>query len=90
MDKAIEACIGSARDKSVRVRLSLLLLDNGKVVFEHFHSINLMPGDDYSAARAVVEQHLAAPDSGIPWAPWPAIPDSEWSKIEAVLSILQA
>lgn len=87
LDKLIELCIGTQRDGGVRVRLSLLLFVNGRQIHEHFHSFMLMPGDDPAIARKNVESHLALAESAnsIPGAPWGPIPDTEWSKVLAVL-----
>lgn len=92
MDKKIVVCIGSDRSGNVRARLSLLIMDGEQEVHEHYHSINLVPGADLVAARRDVETHLAMPkeQSGIPFGPWPRIPDAEWQKVVAVCGVLQA
>jgi hypothetical protein len=87
IEKKIEVCIGTDRQGGVRARLSLLLVDGGQVIHEHFHSVTLMPGDDCAVIRANVEAHIAAPNGGVPGAPWPAIPDAEWAKVEAVIPV---
>jgi hypothetical protein len=89
MAQKIEICIGTDRDGGVRVRLSLLMLDDQQLISEHYHSMMLMPGDDAAEARRMLEQHLAMSKaaSGIPGAPWPRIPDEEWAKVLAVLPV---
>ncbi len=88
LDKSIEICIGTDRVKRLRVRLSLLIKENDIVQFEHFHSLSLEPGADLAAVRAAVESHLADPAGGIPFAPWPAIPNAEWADVEAHIGII--
>jgi hypothetical protein len=86
--KCIQLCIGTDLNKSVRVRLSLLLIDDGNVIHEHYHSIGIVPGADLAALRAANEKHIATPDGGVHGAPWPKIPDSEWGKVERVCDII--
>lgn len=86
-EKRIEVCIGTDRNGGIRIRLSLLLLDGRDVLKEHFHSGMFMPGDDPVALRASWDAHLSQSDSGIPGAPWPAIPDAEWAKVLGVQPI---
>lgn len=83
MEKKIEVCIGTDRAGNVRARLSLLLYDGAELQVEKYHSINLEPGDNAALKRADAEAHLAMPSaqSGIPFGPWPAIPDEEWAKV---------
>lgn len=94
MEKKIVVCIGTDRAGNVRARLSLMLVDDeGRAQFEHYHSVSLAPGDDLAETRAAVETHLADSDSqrsGIPFAPWPAIPDAEWAKVEGMCQLLDA
>jgi len=87
MEKQIVICIGTDRQGGVRARLSLLTMDGEDVIHEHFHSINLTPGDDPARARKEIEDHLAMPkqQSDIPGAPWGPIPDDEWAKVIGVL-----
>jgi hypothetical protein len=82
IEKIIEICIGTDRSKHIRARLSLLLVDGGNVIHEHYHSISIEPGADLAALRAGNEAHIAKPGGGVPGAPWPAIPDDEWAKVE--------
>lgn len=93
VQQQIVICIGTDRSNGVRARLSLLIVnaDTGSILSEHYHSMMLMPGDDPAAARAAITAHLAMPEaqSGIPGAPWPAIPDVEWAKVTAVCSAIQ-
>jgi hypothetical protein len=88
IEKKIEICIGTDRAKNVRARISLLLVDDGNVIHEHYHSIAIEPGADLASLRATNEKHIATPNGGIPGAPWPAIPDDEWYKVVAVVNIL--
>lgn len=88
IEKKIEICVGSDRAKCLRARLSLLIVENGRVLSEQYHSINIEPGADLAAIRAANEAHLANPDGGIPGAPWPAIPESEWADVERHIAII--
>lgn len=88
IEKKIELCIGSDRQKLLRARLSLLVVENGRVLSEQYHSISIEPGADLAAIRAANEAHLANPDGGIPGAPWPKIPDAEWADVEQHIAIL--
>ena len=58
-------------------------------MLERYHSVNIEPGSDLAAIRAVVEAHLANPDGGIPGAPWPAIPDDVWNTVEGACALVQ-
>ncbi len=86
--KKIEICLGTDRSQVVRVRLSLLIIEDESVLSEAYHTISIPPGANPTSLRAANEAHLAAPSGGIPGAPWPPIPDSEWAKVEGVLDIL--
>jgi hypothetical protein len=89
MQKKIVVCIGTDRGGNVRARFSLLLMDGDDVMNEHYHSMSIAATDDLAAARRAVESHLAMPKekSGIPLAPWPAIPDAEWDKVVRVCEV---
>lgn len=87
IEKKIEVCIGTDRAKCVRVRLSLMIVDNGKVVSEHYHSMNIEPGANADLIRADVEEHIGSENSGIPFAPWPKIPDAEWQRAVAHIEV---
>lgn len=87
IEKKVEVCIGTDRAGSVRVRLSLLLMDGDSVMSEKYHSMSLAPGDDPAAARAMVEAHITRKDGGVPGAPWPPIPDAEWAKVMTVIQV---
>lgn len=82
--KKIEICIGTDRAKHVRARLSLLSADGS----EHYHSINIAPGDDLAAIRAANEADICSPTSKVPGAPWPKIPDEAWADVEAHCAII--
>lgn len=88
--KKIDICVGTDRDRNIRVRLSLLFIDDdsGAVMSEHYHSASMRPGDDSQALRSAVEAHLANPNGGIPGAPWPKIPDAEWAEVLAIVNTL--
>lgn len=86
--KKIVICIGTDEEKHVRARLSLLLMEGGKIGFRHYHSISIAPGDDLAAIRAGNEANIADPNSGIPLAPWPAISDDEWEKVEKCCAVV--
>ena len=88
--KKIDICVGTDRQRNIRVRLSLLFIDdtNGSVVAEKYHSGTLQPGDNPQALRDAWETHLSNPDGGIPGAPWPKIPDAEWAEVEAVVKTM--
>ena len=88
IEKKIEICIGTDRSKCLRARLSLLIMENGKVLSEFYHSINIEPGANLAYLRAANEAHLADPDGGIPGAPWPKIPDAEWAEVEQHIAIV--
>lgn len=87
IEKKIEICIGTDRAKNLRVRLSLLVVDGDATLSEHFHSVAIEPGADLAAIRAGVEAHITTPNGGVPGAPWPKIPDSEWADVEAHVGI---
>ena len=88
--KKIDICVGTDRKRNVRVRLSLLFIDDasGAVIAEKYHSGVLCPGDNPQALRDAWEAHLANPDGGIPGAPWPKIPDAEWNEVLAIVCAL--
>jgi len=90
IEKKIEVCIGTDRSRHVRARLSLMLVDGGNVIHEHFHSIAIGPEDNLAALRSINEAHISAPGGGVPGAPWPAIPDDEWEKVVKVCAIIHA
>lgn len=89
IEKKIEICIGTDRLKCIRARLSLLLIENGKTLIEHYHSINLEPGADLAMLRAVNEAHIGDPNGDIPGAPWPKIPDAEWQEVLDCVGVIQ-
>lgn len=88
MEKKITVCVGTDRASNIRARLSLMLFEGGRMQMERYHSVSLAPGDDIGAKRSEVEEHLARADGGIPFAPWPKIPDAEWAKVEGVRAIV--
>lgn len=87
--KTIDVCIGTDRARNVRVRLSLLVVNDvsGTVEAEHYHSVSLAPDDDVTATMMLIEQHLANPNGGIPGAPWPGIPPEVIAEITAYIGI---
>ena len=87
--KKIDICVGTDRERTIRVRLSLMVVDDdsGELLSEQFHSGSLCPGDDPSALRAAWEAHLSQ-RGGVPGAPWPKIPDAEWAEVEAIVQVL--
>ncbi len=87
-EKKIEICLGTDRSRVVRVRLSLLIVEGEGVLSEAYHTISIPPDAALTGLRAANEAHLAAPNGGIPGAPWPPIPDAEWAKVEGVIDIL--
>ena len=82
IEKKVVICIGTDEAKHVRARLSLLLIDGNEVISRQYHSISIEPGANLAAIRAGNEAHIAKPNGGVPGAPWPAIPDNEWEKVE--------
>lgn len=88
MEKRIVICIGTDESKHVRARLSLLLMEGEDVGFRHYHSISIEPGADLVEVRAANEAHIAKPGGGVPMAPWPAIPDEEWEKVEKCCTVI--
>ena len=88
IEKKIEICIGSDRTKILRVRLSLLIVEDGRVLSEQYHSIQIHPGADLAYIRTANEVHLADPNGAIPGAPWPKIPDKDWDDIKAHCNII--
>ena len=88
--KKIDICVGTDRSRNIRVRLSLMYLDDDtqEVISEHYHSGVLQPGDDPAALRASWDGHISKPGGGVPGAPWPAIPDAEWNEVLAVVNAL--
>jgi hypothetical protein len=89
IEKRIEVCIGTDRTKHMRARLSLLLVDGDQVINEHYHSIAIEPGADLAALRAANEAHIGNPTGGVPGAPWPKIPDTEWQEVEQCVGVIQ-
>jgi hypothetical protein len=89
MEQKVVACIGTDRSGGVRVRLSLMLMLGERVVSEKFHSVMVSAEDSLDEKRALVESHLAMPESasGIAFGPWPAIPDAEWNKVQRVCDV---
>lgn len=88
LEKKIEVCIGTDRAKFLRVRLSLMVVDNGNILSEQYHSISVFPGANLAALRAINEAHLADPNGSIPGAPWPPIPDAEWEEVTAHVGVI--
>lgn len=88
MEKKVVICIGTDEAKYVRARLSLLLVENGKVGFRHYHSLAIEPGADLAALRAGADAVISDPINGIPFAPWPSIPDDEWEKVEKCCTVI--
>jgi len=86
--KQIVICIGTDEAKHVRARVSLLLMEGAEVINRQYHSISIGPGDDLAAIRAGNEAHIAKPGGGVPGAPWPAIPDDEWIKVEKCCAVV--
>lgn len=78
IEKKIIVCTGTDRDKNIRVRLSLLIVEDGMIISEQYHSVALTPGDDHNAIRAAIEAHIGDKANNVPGAPWPSIPDDEW------------
>lgn len=89
MEKKIVICIGTDESNHVRARLSLLLVDDGKTVSRQYHSLAIEPGADLSALRSGAETAISDPRNEIPLAPWPAIPDEEWEKVEKCCALIQ-
>jgi hypothetical protein len=88
IEKKIEVCIGTSRAKDVRARLSLMVVDADQVLSEQYHSVAIMPGDDTSVIREIIEKHIGDPNGGVPGAPWPKIPDESWAEVEAHCAIV--
>ena len=88
LEKKIKISIGTDTNKNIRARLSLLLVEGNNKIFEHYHSINIVPGENLQLLREENEAHLADPEGGVPGAPWPKIPDSEWDEVKAIVKIL--
>ena len=88
--KKIDICVGTDRERNIRVRLSLLFIDDasGTVIAEKYHSGTLQPGDNPQSLRDAWDAHLSNPDGGIPGAPWPKIPDAEWNEVLAIVNTL--
>ena len=88
--KKIDICVGTDEGRNIRVRLSLLFVDDesGDVLSRQYHSGVLEPGDDPAVLRAAWDVHLANRNGGIPGAPWPPIPDAEWNEVLAVVAAL--
>lgn len=88
MEKKIEVCIGTDRHNCIQVRLSLMIVDGETVLSEHYHRVNIEPGQDVEEQRKRVEEHIAAPTGGVPGAPWPPIPDEEWQKVTGTITAI--
>lgn len=88
--KKTDVCVGTDRDRNLAVRLSLMIVEDGAVMSEQYHRMNIPPGYSLLDARTLLEAHLAQPYevSGIPGAPWPKIPDAEWAEVEQIAGIL--
>ena len=89
--KQIKVCVGTSEGKSIRARLSLLFIDDdsGAIMSRHFHSSqDLLPGDDAIAEKLRLEADICSPQSGVPGAPWPKIPDAEWNEVLAIVNTL--
>jgi len=83
IEKKIIVCTGTDRDKNLRVRLSLLLVEDGVIISEQYHSVAVGPGDDLVGIREALEAHIGSPSGGVPGAPWPKVPEEEWAEVEA-------
>lgn len=81
MEKQIGLQVEITRDKSINIRMSLMIVDAGKVQFEHYHRFAMQPGANLAETRKMIEDHLAMSDAGIPFAPWGPIPESEWQEV---------
>jgi hypothetical protein len=88
VEKRVEICVGTDRSKAFIARLSLLLIIDGQIANEYYHRIPIQPGDDLSVIRAANENNLLDPNSGIPFGPWPKIPDEEWQEVEQLVGIV--
>ncbi len=89
MEKVIKLQTEVMPDKNIGVRLSLQILDGDKVGFQHYHCFPPMPpGENLDAWRAAIEANIGDVNSGIPFAPWPAIPDAEWNEVKAVAAMV--
>lgn len=88
IEKKILVCVGTDQNKFLRVRLSLLVIEDGRVISEKYHSINIEPGADLAFLRSENEKALENPSSGIPGAPWPKIPDAAWGEVEQHIAIV--
>lgn len=88
--KRIDVCVGTDRGRNVRIRLSLLVVDDatGEILAEKYHSVVAEPDADLAGIRESIEAHLALPGGGVPGAPWPKIPDVEWQEVVDVCAIL--
>lgn len=89
IEKKIECCIGTDRAGNVRARLSLLVVENDKVISEQYHSVSIEPGADKTAIKSAIDAHLTDQNSSIPGAPWPTIPDEAWTDVVAHCAIVQ-
>lgn len=76
--------------KYMQIRLSLCITsDAGNVEFTHYHRFPPMPpGTNLDEWRLAIENNIASPNSGIPFAPWPAIPDAEWNEVKSIQNIV--
>lgn len=88
LEKKIDICIGTSRDKGFRARLSLMIVLDGIVINEHYHTISVNPGDDLIELKRVNDEALQNPSSGIPGAPWPKIPDDLWDEVRQHIGII--
>lgn len=89
MEKKIIMKIEILPDKIIQGVLILLLVNGSNIISQHLHRILLVPGGDADAIRTQNEMHLGMPqeESGIPGAPWPKIPDSEWAELMKYVAI---
>lgn len=89
--KKIDVCVGMDRARNLMIRLSLLIVDDDNpeiVLAEQFLRWSASPGDNLTDIRSQLEIGIGNPDSGIPGAPWPKIPDEEWAEVEQIAAIL--
>ena len=89
MEKVIKLQTEVTPDKDIRARLSLQILDGDKMGFQHYHCFPPMPpGENLDSWRTAIEENIGDVNSGIPFAPWPAIPDAEWNEVKAVAAMV--
>lgn len=93
MLKKIDFATGTDRGRNLRVRLSLMIVDDTdeeQVFSEQYHSVSIAPDDDVETVLAEVTAHLSKPfsESQMPGAPWPSLTTEQIAEIKALAGVI--